>query len=97
MNHFLQETSIQPLKSSKELRIVNIVDGTEKTATIRLESNEEAQRWLRQLNAHAKDHLRWKHAAESIQDVPCVESARNSFISNKRQGSLYDETPLIGQ
>ncbi|XP_023287617.1 rhotekin isoform X2 [Orussus abietinus] len=91
-----RETSIQPCKSSsKELRITNSMEGSEKTTTIKLESNEEAQKWLRQLLSHSKDHLRWKHAAETIQDVPCVESTRNSFISNKRQGSLYDETPLI--
>ncbi|XP_043290150.1 rhotekin-like isoform X2 [Venturia canescens] len=91
-----KETSIQQSKSSsKELRIINNVSGSETTTTIRLDSTEEAQKWLRQLVSHAKDHSRWKHAAESIQEVPCIESARNSFISNKRQGSLYDETPLI--
>ncbi|XP_024941970.1 rhotekin isoform X2 [Cephus cinctus] len=91
-----RETTVQSSKSSaKELRIVNTVDGAEKTSILRLECSEEAQKWLRHLVMHAQDHLRWKHAAESIQDVPCVESARNSFISNKRQGSLYDETPLI--
>lgn len=68
-------------------------------SVIKLESNEEAQKWLRHLVAHAKDHFRWKRAAESIQQVPCIESVRNSFInsSSKRQGSLYDETPLIGK
>ncbi|XP_051160755.1 rhotekin-like isoform X2 [Leptopilina boulardi] len=90
-----RETSIQPSKSSKELRIINTIDGAEKTTTIKLDSSEEAQKWLRQLNTHVKDHLRWKHAAESLQNVPCVDTARNSFIGNKRQGSLYDETPLI--
>ncbi|XP_043479506.1 rhotekin-like isoform X2 [Leptopilina heterotoma] len=90
-----RETSIQPTKSSKELRIINTIDGAEKTSIIKLDSSEEAQKWLRQLNTHVKDHLRWKHAAESLQNVPNVDTARNSFIGNKRQGSLYDETPLI--
>ncbi|XP_046420157.1 rhotekin-like isoform X1 [Neodiprion fabricii] len=91
-----RETLIQRSKSSsRELRISNTIEGSEKMTTIRLETADEAQKWLRQLVAHAKDHLRWRHAAETIQDVPSIESARNSFISNKRQGSLYDETPLI--
>ncbi|XP_034934432.1 rhotekin-like isoform X2 [Chelonus insularis] len=91
-----RETSIQlPKSSPTEIRISNIIEGCEKVVTVKLESNEEAQKWLRHLTCHAKDHLRWKHAAESIQQVPYIESARNSFISNKRQGSLYDETPLI--
>ncbi|XP_012259077.2 rhotekin-like isoform X1 [Athalia rosae] len=91
-----RETLIQPSKSlSRELRISNTIDGTEKITIIKLDTADEAQKWVRQLVAHAKDHLRWKHAAETIQEVPSVESARNSFISNKRQGSLYDETPLI--
>ncbi|XP_066585985.1 rhotekin-like isoform X3 [Prorops nasuta] len=91
-----RETSIQPLKlSSKELRIANNTDGTEKITVMRFDSSEEMQNWLRNLITHSKEHQRWKHAAETIQQVPCVESARNSFIGNKRQGSLYDETPLI--
>ncbi|XP_046743720.1 rhotekin-like isoform X2 [Diprion similis] len=91
-----RETLIQRSKSSsRELRISNTIEGSEKITTLRLETADEAQKWLRQLVAHAKDHLRWRHAAETIQDVPSIESARNSFISNKRQGSLYDETPLI--
>lgn len=92
-----RETSIQPSKSStKELKITNAVDGADKMIVLKFETVDDAQKWLRHLMNHAKDHLRWKHAAESIQEVPCIESARNSFIS-KRQGSLYDETPLIGK
>ncbi|KAK0089065.1 hypothetical protein PV326_004611 [Microctonus aethiopoides] len=91
-----RETNIQLSKSSmKELRVTNAVDGCENIMKIKLESNDEAQKWLRHLINHAKDHQKWKHTAESIQEVPYIESARNSFISNKRQGSLYDETPLI--
>lgn len=93
----MQETTIRASKTStKEIRITNNIEGSEKVVILKLDSSEEAQKWLRHLANHTKDHARWKHAAETIQNVPCVESARNSFIS-KRQGSLYDETPLIGK
>lgn len=92
-----RETVIQKSSSSgKEIRVSNNMDGCEKTSSLKLESTEEAQKWLRHLTDHVEDHLRWKHAAESVQEVPYIESTRNSFIS-KRQGSLYDETPLIGR
>lgn len=68
-----------------------------KLLSIKFESKEEAQRWLKLLSGHIHDHSRWKRAAEAIQRVSSIESTRNSFISNKRQGSLYDETPLIGK
>lgn len=68
-----------------------------KLLSIKFESKEEAQKWLMLLSTHINDHLRWKHAVEVIQRVSSIESTRNSFISNKRQGSLYDETPLIGK
>lgn len=68
-----------------------------KLLTIKFESKEEAQKWCKLLSAHINDHSRWKRAAEVIQRVSNIESTRNSFISNKRQGSLYDETPLIGK
>lgn len=69
----------------------------EKLLSIKFESKEEAQKWSRLLLVHINDHSRWKHAVEVIQRVSNIESTRNSFISNKRQGSLYDETPLIGK
>lgn len=69
----------------------------EKVLSIKFESKEEAQKWLKFLSSHINDYSRWKHAAEVIQRVSSIESTRNSFISNKRQGSLYDETPLIGK
>lgn len=68
-----------------------------KLLSIKFESKEEAQKWYKLLSTHINDHSRWKRAAEVIQRVSSIESTRNSFISNKRQGSLYDETPLIGK
>ncbi|XP_026827360.1 rhotekin-2 isoform X2 [Ooceraea biroi] len=89
-------TSVQLSKSSsKELLINNSNNGMDKSLSIRFESKEEAQKWSKLLSAQTHDHSRWKHAAEVIQRVSSIESTRNSFISNKRQGSLYDETPLI--
>ncbi|KAF7988297.1 hypothetical protein HCN44_009942 [Aphidius gifuensis] len=90
-----KETNIQLSKTSvKELKITNTLEAADKTVVIKLETVDDAQKWLRNLINHANEHSKWKHAAESVQEVPCIESARNSFIS-KRQGSLYDETPLI--
>ncbi|XP_014475235.1 PREDICTED: rhotekin-2-like isoform X2 [Dinoponera quadriceps] len=91
-----KETSVQIAKSSaKELLINNLGSNASKLLLIKFESKEEAQKWLKLLSAHINDHSRWKRAAEVIQRVSSIESTRNSFISNKRQGSLYDETPLI--
>ncbi|XP_020288436.1 rhotekin-2-like isoform X2 [Pseudomyrmex gracilis] len=89
-------TSVQLFKSSaKQLLINNSGNNMEKVLSIKFESKDEAQKWLKFLSSHINDHSRWKHAAEVIQRVSSIESTRNSFISNKRQGSLYDETPLI--
>lgn len=94
----LQRTLIHPSKtSSKEFLINNSGNGMDKLLSIKFESKEEAQKWSRFLSAHISDHSRWKHAVEVVQRVSSIESTRNSFISNKRQGSLYDETPLIGK
>ncbi|KAL6263844.1 hypothetical protein P5V15_003925 [Pogonomyrmex californicus] len=91
-----KRTSIQPSRTStKELLINNSGNSVETLLPIKFESKEEVQKWLKLLSAHINDHSRWKHAAEVIQRVSNIENMRNSFISNKRQGSLYDETPLI--
>lgn len=83
--------------SGKEFLINNSGNSMDKLLSIKFESKEEAQKWAKLLWTHVNDHSRWKHAAEVIQRVSSIESTRNSFISNKRQGSLYDETPLIGK
>lgn len=93
----MQRTSIRLSKSSARELLVNNSDNSTNKLSIKFESKEDAQKWLMLLSAHINDHSRWKHAAEIVQRVSNIESTRNSFISNKRQGSLYDETPLIGK
>ncbi|XP_011254192.1 rhotekin isoform X1 [Camponotus floridanus] len=91
-----KRTSLRLSKSSaRELLINNSGNSMNKLLSIKFESKEDAQKWLMLLSAHINDHSRWKHAVEVVQRVSNIESTRNSFISNKRQGSLYDETPLI--
>lgn len=91
-----RETVIQPSKTvTKEIRISNFCEGKEDISVIRTKTTDDQQRWLRFLVQHAKDHLRWKHAAEKIMEIQSPGSARHSFTRQLRGGSLYDETPLI--
>nr|CAD7459246.1 unnamed protein product [Timema tahoe] len=91
-----RDTAVRPsLASSKELVIVNQCEGKEEKCVIRTKTSEEQQRWTRNLVQHCKDHLRWKHAAEKIMEIQSPGSTRHSFTRGLRQGSLYDETPLI--
>ncbi|KAG7201016.1 hypothetical protein KM043_003369 [Ampulex compressa] len=91
-----KETSIERSKTvGDEVRIVSYADGAEAISTLKFNSNDEAQIWYKALLGNFKDKLMWRHAADVIQHIPCIESTRNSFVSNRRQGSLYDETPLI--
>lgn len=82
--------------SQNELRITNRTNGSVELSNIlRFDTSEEAKKWFDQLTIQIDEHSRWKHAADSFQRVLCVENTRNSFVNNRRQGSLYDETPLI--
>ncbi|XP_054010052.1 rhotekin-2-like isoform X2 [Hylaeus anthracinus] len=96
-----KETLVRQSKSMyNQLRIINSVDGTKKRDTIEFNTKEDLQKWFEQLTTRINEHSRWKHAAVNLQRIPCSDnssgntSARNSFVGN-RQGSLYDETPLI--
>lgn len=94
-----RESTIQIGKSSssREVYISNLCDGKDDVSIIRLRSREEQQNWAKALVQHAKDHLRWKHTAENVMDIQTPGNARLSFANRTmRQGSLYDETPLIG-
>lgn len=66
-------------------------------ATMKLKSIEDQQRWLKGLNQHVEDHRRWRNAAENCLSVMTPGSIRNSFLKGFRQGSLYDQTPIIGE
>lgn len=39
---------------------------------------------------------RWKVAAEKAMEIYSPGSGKQNFTRSYRQGSLYDETPLIG-
>ncbi|XP_063231198.1 rhotekin-like isoform X2 [Bacillus rossius redtenbacheri] len=91
-----RNTLIQPSKTStKELLLLNRCDGKEELSVLRTKTSDELLRWLKHLVQHSKDHLRWRHAAEKIMDIQTPGSTRHSFTRGLRQGSLYDETPLI--
>ncbi|EEB18364.1 rhotekin, putative [Pediculus humanus corporis] len=62
----------------------------------KLRNVEEKQKWLKNLKQQSDDHRRWRYAAENCLDVLSPESIRNSFMKGFRQGSLYDQTPIIG-
>lgn len=91
-----RETIIQPGKSTtREITVSNLCDGKDELVIIRTKTLEEQQNWVRHLVQHTKDHRRWRHAAEKIMEIPTPGSSRHSFTRQIRQGSLYDETPLI--
>ncbi|XP_049947434.1 uncharacterized protein LOC126455673 [Schistocerca serialis cubense] len=92
----LLETIIQPSKTaSKEITVSSLCDGKDELMIIRTKNTDDQQNWIRHLVQHTKDHRRWRHAAEKLMEIPSSGSTRHSFARQLRQGSLYDETPLI--
>lgn len=94
-----RESTIQIGKSSssREIYITNLCEGRDDINIIRLRSREEQQQWAKSLVQHAKEHLCWKQTAENVMDIQTPGNVRHSFTQKGiRQGSLYDETPLIG-
>lgn len=87
---------------NQQLWIMNHTDGVKTRDIFEFNSSEETDRWFEQLTTRVNEHSEWKHAAVNFQRFPHSDnssgssSARNSFVGDKRQGSLYDETPLIG-
>ena len=98
-----KETLVRQSKSANnQLRIVNCVDGIKRRDIIQFNSSEDLERLFEQLTLCINEHSRWKHAVVNFQRIPCSDnsngkpSTRSCFAVNNRQGSLYDETPLIG-
>ncbi|XP_039282023.1 rhotekin isoform X2 [Nilaparvata lugens] len=91
-----KETVIRARKSSNcELEVSNECEGKEVVSVLRATSMEERDKWLRLLVHHALDHQRWRLAAERVMEIQTPGAGKNSFTKPFRQGSLYDETPLI--
>ncbi|XP_059474461.1 rhotekin-like isoform X2 [Neocloeon triangulifer] len=90
-----KEASIQ-VGDNRQVHIVRLEEGREVTWTIQAKTAEEQQQWLGHLMRSAQDHARWRKASERLMDIPSPGSSRQSFMSTcSRQGSLYDQTPLI--
>lgn len=87
---------------NNQLRIINCLDGIRKRDIIDFHTKENVHIWFQQLVYCIDEHSRWKHAAINFQRIQCSEnscsntSTRNSFAGSRRQGSLYDEIPLVG-
>jgi len=90
-----RETVIKCTKKGNDVMIVNESEGKELTTTLRLNSLEDRDMWIKHLAEHAKDHERWKEAAEKEMEIYTPGSGKQNFTRSYRQGSLYDETPLI--
>ncbi|XP_033322374.2 rhotekin-2 [Megalopta genalis] len=97
-----KDTLVRQSKSVNcQLRIINCVDGVKKRDIIQFSLNDDVQKCFEQLIHRIDEHSKWKHAAINIQRIPCSENscsninARNLFVTNRRQGSLYDEIPLM--
>ncbi|KAL1461753.1 hypothetical protein WDU94_013625 [Cyamophila willieti] len=92
-----RETRIKCVSGScKEIEIINSVEeGREETLILRCDTGDDKSLWLRHLTQHSKDHLRWKHTVTECMDVKLPSPSKIMFNKPARQGSLYDETPLI--
>ncbi|XP_066909747.1 rhotekin isoform X3 [Halyomorpha halys] len=90
-----RETVIKCTKSGNEILLVNEREGKEETTVLRLRNLEERELWIRHLTDHVKDHERWKSAAETNMEIYSPGSGKQNFVRSHRQGSLYDETPII--
>uniref|UniRef100_A0A0A9ZDX0 Rhotekin n=1 Tax=Lygus hesperus TaxID=30085 RepID=A0A0A9ZDX0_LYGHE len=90
-----RDTVIKCTKNGNDLIIVNEIEGKEESLTLKLVSPEDREMWLTHLTEHIKDNERWKGAAEKVMEIYTPGAAKNSFQKTYRQGSLYDETPLI--
>ncbi|KAL1122872.1 hypothetical protein AAG570_003198 [Ranatra chinensis] len=90
-----RDTIIKCSKNCDNIIVVNENEGKETTTTFKLKNTDEREQWVRFLAEHAKDHNRWKIAAEKAMEIYTPGSGKQNFGRQTRQGSLYDETPLI--
>uniref|UniRef100_A0A1B6DHW7 PH domain-containing protein n=1 Tax=Clastoptera arizonana TaxID=38151 RepID=A0A1B6DHW7_9HEMI len=91
-----KNTSLKTKKSSLvEFEIMNESEGKDETIRFHTSSFEERDRWLRHLTQHIHDHKRWKKAAEKVMEIYTPGTGKHAFQRPLRQGSLYDETPII--
>ncbi|KAF4518346.1 hypothetical protein B566_EDAN007073 [Ephemera danica] len=94
----LQETRVVGGDASNRyVHVTRLSEGQEVKWTLQLASVEEQQRWLRHLSAAVADHQRWERAAESVMNIPSPGTTRHAGfpLHTSRQGSLYEQTPLI--
>ncbi|CAB3366284.1 Hypothetical predicted protein [Cloeon dipterum] len=89
-----KETTIQT--GSNLIYVSRLDSGRQVTWAIESNASDDLQRWIKVLTKSSQDHARWGKASERLMDIPAAGTNRHSFMSTcSRQGSLYDQTPLI--
>ncbi|XP_073996356.1 rhotekin-like isoform X3 [Rhodnius prolixus] len=90
-----KDTILKSTKNTNDLILVNECEGKEESVTLKLANNDERDVWVKHLTQQINDHDRWKVAAEKAMEIYSPGSGKQNFTRSYRQGSLYDETPLI--
>ncbi|CAD7088397.1 unnamed protein product [Hermetia illucens] len=83
------------LKGETDIVLTNMEEGVVEEYIFRASSNE-VQKWYSSLKKAIKEHIQWGHImlSEPMQ-LAVPGNARNYSVRSSRQGSLYDQVPIL--
>lgn len=84
-------------KGELEFVVCNMEEGTIEEYVFRTKSLTETTKWHTAIKRTIKEHLQWDHVTLSTpMQLSIPGNGKNYFLRSSRQGSLYDQVPILG-
>lgn len=91
-----RETKLKLRTGETDLVVTNLENGSFEEYIIRTKTAPDALKWYSAVKKSIREHNQWGHICQSEPmqlAVPC--NPRNYFVRNTRQGSFYDQVPIL--
>lgn len=104
-NHIQPRRSIDITRDSKlkhkgelDFVVCNMEEGTIEEYVFRTKSLTETTKWYAAIKRAIKEHSQWEHVTlGQPMQLSIPGNGKSYFLRSSRQGSLYDQVPILGK
>ncbi|XP_055373058.1 rhotekin-like isoform X2 [Condylostylus longicornis] len=91
-----RETKLKLRTGETDLVVTNLENGSIEEYILRTKTAPDALKWYSAVKKAIREHNQWGHVCQSEpMQLAVPYNPRNYFVRNTRQGSFYDQVPIL--